>query len=83
MKRDVLLNQGITLYFYFFIGYRLAVGWLVLTPLTLTALFTPKSSKLLPQGSGFKHRGKFRDKGLVLFVISLNLSDLTVHLRYS
>ena len=57
MKRDVLLNQGIALYFYFFIGYRLAVGSLVLTPLTLTALFTPKSRKLLPQGSGFKQCG--------------------------
>ena len=53
MKRDVLLNQGIALYFYFFIGYRLAVGSLVLTPLTLTALFhTEKSQIVYPKAVG-------------------------------
>lgn len=78
MKRDALLNQGITLYFYLLLDTNRCDFDTNCNRGAYTEI-----SQTVIQKRKFRHRGKLRDKNSVFLTIGSNLGDLTLYLTIS
>ena len=75
MKRDALLNQGITLYFYLLLNTNRCDF-----DTNFNRGAYPQISQTVPQKQKCKHRGKLKAKNSVFLTTGPNLGDLTLYL---